>query len=441
VTGYSEFNRQLVHVATVLAAPLLRILTWQQAAALALAATIVNLTLLGRLLPSIVRPHELRTDRPGIVLFPLAILVLILLLPHRLDIVAIVWGVLAVGDGCATLAGTMAAGASLPWNRRKTWTGLAAFVAGGGAAAVALSVWMAPAVSPAPSLIFTIGAPLAATLVAAVVESLPIRLDDNVSVPAAAAATLWFAGHLDWAAGREHFLVDVATGALAGVPLAILTLRSSRMTAGAAIAGLLCAGVIYAGAYLAGLAVLAAALGLTLLSGRAGRWRGGSPAIEHERRSAGNIIANCLAGTLGALAERLSDEWTTTVTAVWLVAGIAAGASDTVASEIGKVFGGVPRAFPTWRRTAPGTPGAVSIAGTLAGATAAALIAVPAAALWLIPWTAVPVIVVACTIGAFVESALATAFEARGILDNNTLNFLNTAVAAAVAVAWASAAG
>jgi uncharacterized membrane protein len=88
-----------------------------------------------------------------------------------------------------------------------------------------------------------------------------------------------------------------------------------------------------------------------------------------------------------------------------------------------------------------GTPGAVTIGGTLAGIAAAAMIVLPAALMWLIPWTFLIPIVVACTVAAFVESALATGFEKDGVLDNHTMNFLNTAVAAALAVWWCSLIG
>ena len=250
---------------------------------------------------------------------------------------------------------------------------------------------------------------------------------------------MWFCGLLDWPAGLDNLAADLATGILLSVPLALLTLRSKRVTAGGALTGLLCAGVIYAGAYLAGLAVLAVALGLTLASSRVGSSRIATLAVSGEIRATGNIVANCLVGTLGALCERLSDEWSATATAVWFVTGIAAGASDTVASEIGKALSSTPRTFPTFRQAQPGTPGAVSLIGTAAGAVAAALIALPGAAMWLIPWNALPLIVMACAIGAFAESALSTAFEARGILDNNALNFINTAVAAAAALALTNA--
>ena len=43
--------------------------------------------------------------------------------------------------------------------------------------------------------------------------------------------------------------------------------------------------------------------------------------------------------------------------------------------------------------------------------------------------------VVAATVGALVESALGATLEGPGILNNDMLNFINTAVAAAVALA------
>jgi uncharacterized protein (TIGR00297 family) len=155
-------------------------------------------------------------------------------------------------------------------------------------------------------------------------------------------------------------------------------------------------------------------------------------------RGVGNIVANCGVGAIGGLLAALSSNWSTEAGALMIVTAIAAGASDTVSSEVGKAYGGQPRAFPSFRRVPPGTPGAVSVVGTFAGITAAAVIAWPASVLWLLPNDRLPLVVVACTFGAFVESTLATSFERSGVLDNNTLNFVNTASAATAAVWWAS---
>lgn len=221
-------------------------------------------------------------------------------------------------------------------------------------------------------------------------------------------------------------------------PIAALAWWGQAVTRGGALAGFACGVVIYTGTFLAGTAVLGTALLLTVLGSRIGRARKLALGIAEDRhgtRGAGNVLANCSVGAAGAGLAALSLDWYD-AGPVMMVAAVAAGASDTVASEIGKAFGGRPRSFPTFRAVPPGTPGAVSALGTLAGIAAASLIAAPAVILLLLPIDSVPVVVIACTAGAFLESALATRFEPANVLDNNALNFLNTAAAASLAVWW-----
>ena len=439
MTAYSETRRQILHVTMAAFALLLPYLTWPQAAGLAAIALGFNAFALARVAPEIMRATDKQGIRAGVLFYPLSVLLLVLAFPMRLDIVAAAWGVMAFGDGFATLAGRSVGGRRLPWNPEKSWAGLIAFVLAGSVAAVALSLWVAPAVTPNPPILFSVWAPVIAAIVAGLIETLPIGVDDNLSVPAIAGAVLWFVAQFNWVGPGNNLAIDLGIGVIVSIPLAFAAWRAGSLTAGGALVGVLFASVIYAGLYLAGLLVLAVALALTLVSSRAGRSRKAALGAEEargERRGVGNIVANCLIGTLGAVLELFSSDWGLELTGAWFVAGIAAGASDTVASEIGKAWGGTPRSFPTWQRVPPGTPGAISIAGTIAGMSAAALMAVPAAAMWLIPSTFVIPIVLACTCAAFVESALATRFEADGVLDNNTLNFLNTAAAAALAVWW-----
>src|SRR3954447_14145163 len=145
--AHSEDARQWVHVGSGLFATLLRVLTWWQAAMLAAVALLFNLVLLpkvgGRRL---YRAADHARGFPlGILLYPLAVLLLALAFPSRLDIVAAAWGILAFGDGAATLAGhavkrrtmafpgeltptrTPAISARLPWNPDKTVAGTTAF--------------------------------------------------------------------------------------------------------------------------------------------------------------------------------------------------------------------------------------------------------------------------------------------------------------------------
>ena len=449
--AYSETRRQIVHVTMAGFALPLGYLTWPQAALMAGAALTFNALLLPRVAPGIMRATDARGMRAGVLFYPLSVLLLILAFRQRLDLVAAAWGIMAFGDGFATLAGHQVGGPRLPWNRNKTWSGLAAFVVVGSLGAVALSLWVATmlglpstqSVHDSPRLALPIAVVIAA-VVAGLAETLPIGLDDNLTVPAVAGTTLWFLSVLNWIGPFESLTFDLLLGAVVATPFAALAWIAGSITAGGAVVGIIFAAAIYAGLGLSGVAVLAVALILTIASSRFGRVKKAALGIDDERggrRGFGNVVANCLVGTLGAALELFTMDWGLALAGAWMAAGIAAGASDTVASEIGKALSGAPRSFPTFRPVAPGTPGAFTVGGTVAGIIAAAIIILPAPLMWLIPWAFVLPIVIACTVGAFVESALSTYFEGSGVLDNHTLNFLNTAIAAALAVWWCSMIG
>ena len=109
---------------------LLRVLTWWQAALCAVAALLFNAFVLPRIGGRNLyrQADRLRGFPLGILLYPLAVLLLILVFPRRLDIAAATWGILAVGDGLATLVGSRSRGHRLPWNHDKSWAGTIAFV-------------------------------------------------------------------------------------------------------------------------------------------------------------------------------------------------------------------------------------------------------------------------------------------------------------------------
>jgi len=126
---------------------------------------------------------------------------LTLIFPSRPDITAAAWAILAFGDGAATLVGRGASRSAaetaqsnvhsrvspsstikhgrLPWNADKSIAGTAAFIVCGSTGAVALAWWTRSAMA-LPPLAFTLIAPVAATLAAAFVETIPVRLDDNI---------------------------------------------------------------------------------------------------------------------------------------------------------------------------------------------------------------------------------------------------------------------
>jgi uncharacterized protein (TIGR00297 family) len=117
------------------------------------------------------------------------------------------------------------------------------------------------------------------------------------------------------------------------------------------------------------------------------------------------------------------------------LAALAEAAADTVSSEIGQVLGGRPRMITTLRTAEPGTDGAISFAGTLAGIVAGLIVALAGTLalrgdlqlFWISSAGAV--------FGLLFDSLLGATLEHRGWLNNDAVNFLSTASAAAFALA------
>lgn len=170
---HSETARQLVHMAMGGFALLLRWLTWWQALALAASALLFNFFVLPLVAGRLYRAGDDPRRLHGILFYPLSVLMLLLCFPHRPDIVAGAWGILAIGDGLATLVGRAAGGARWPWNRDKTVAGSLAFLAGGTAAAVFLLGWCRPAGLPREPAVFLVCIAFAAAVAAAAVETIP----------------------------------------------------------------------------------------------------------------------------------------------------------------------------------------------------------------------------------------------------------------------------
>jgi dolichol kinase len=125
--------------------------------------------------------------------YALSVLATLFLLPDAAEIGMTVLALLAFGDGSATLGGLLFDGPALPWNPRKSWSGLASFVVVGTLAG-AVIYWgeshnlraVNPGASWGASFLIAGGACLAA----AIAESIPSRINDNVRVGTTAALSL-----------------------------------------------------------------------------------------------------------------------------------------------------------------------------------------------------------------------------------------------------------
>ena len=115
-----------MHIGFGAVALLLPFLNWYQAAILAAAAVVFNIRLLRKIAGDrLHRPLELAQAMPaGLVLYPTSILAAAAdAAGASPDIVAAAWGILAVGDGAATLVGRRIGGAGGPGTASKTVAG------------------------------------------------------------------------------------------------------------------------------------------------------------------------------------------------------------------------------------------------------------------------------------------------------------------------------
>ncbi len=453
---FSEAMRKVVHIGLGFIAFALGWLTWPLAAAVAFAALLTNWLILPRLGGKKISRDERGTDM-GIILYPFSVLCLILIFRNRLDIAAVGWIALALGDGMATIIGRNLGGPRIPWNPAKSILGSLGFFE----AAVPVA-WLATLhLSSAATLLPTWMIVVAAITVAMIVESLPTGIDDNLTVPASAAFTMWALSSVTTLPSLG-VTPGVAIWLLVNVALALLgylagTVNRSGLVGGALLGSVL---ILFGGwqLYAVLLAFFVIGSGVT----KAGIRKKSNLGIAQEeggRRGFSHAFANVgVAAILALMATTGGYD----ASALWLgaVAALATATADTTASEMGQLIGKRPFLPLTFRRVPVGTEGAISVEGTLSGAIAASVVALIGAVLLVshsMPGvrlgTAIRVafsgdrlpgmllvaglLALAAVLGSWLESVAGSWNRSRPQpISNGTLNFLNTAVGALLMIVF-----
>jgi dolichol kinase len=193
LTGASDFSfvgRKVEHILPVGFCLLLRWISWETALVLALVSIFYGLFISKRVLPRTFDNGErARGFSRGKLYYGLCIFCLLLIFSDSFYIVAGAWGCLAFGDGLAGLVGQKYGRSKLPYNRQKSWLGSATFFFAASLASCLLMLWVAG--GQGPELVFAdaVLLGLAAGASGALVESLPLPINDNISssiIPAAA---------------------------------------------------------------------------------------------------------------------------------------------------------------------------------------------------------------------------------------------------------------
>jgi uncharacterized protein (TIGR00297 family) len=430
-------TRKIVHMSMLIFAFLLPYLTWRQAAGCALLALLFNVVVLPRLGVDL---RKSPAGAPGagvwtgIVIYPLSVLALILLYRHDLHIVGATWAIMALGDGTASVTGGALGGPALLWNREKTWSGFLGFIVAGMAGAYVLTRWVAPAVAPDTALWIC----AATALVGAIVESVPVRLDDNASVPLVAGAFMYCLYFIERSALDSNlpFLGRrIVLAAVVNLALAVLALGLKMVNRSGAICGFLLGVAVYLGWGYKSFLLMFAFFAIGSVATRLGYARKAARGVAEKRggaRSWREALANSLAGAFFSLLVITTHHEKAFLMA--LIAAFAEATGDTVSSEIGQWISDRAYLITTFKPVPAGVDGGISVGGSMAGTLASTLIVALAFALGLCGKGGAIIALAAAVAGNLLDSTLGATLEQRGLITNGIVNFAGTSFAGALAL-------
>lgn len=423
VDSSSEARRRLVHIGMGLFA--LIIASFWQTLLMGLSGLALA-WVLPKWMPSLLRPHEqVQGYSVGVIAYPAAVVALTLLFPRDLWIVAGGWAMMAYGDGMAVVCGRGLRGPRLWWNPRKSLWGTLGFVLFGwfGTLVTVLVVGGHPFTPLGLAAVV-----LAAAVVAALLESLPYDICDNPLVAGAAALVMLLAVQIDqsaWLAAQADVVARLPVAIGLAAILALLARATKSVDWSGALTGAVFAFILYTALGVVGVAGLMAFFIVGTVASKVGYEKKRAKKTAQAVRTWRNAVANAGVAALCAPFVVLTPRPDLFTVAV--LGAFAAAASDTVAGEIGRVYGGTPYSIVTLRRAQVGDNGAVSAVGLLTGlAIAVAFGGLAYLATDPILHRAVWCIAVGGMVGNLCDSFLGATAENAGYLDNEAVNFACT---------------
>lgn len=464
-------TRKIVHMSMLGFAFLLPFLSWLEAAGAALLALLFNLFLLPRLEVDLrkrpgIAPGSSRAPAPagesavttppqlvgkgastslpgvegtaniwtGIVLYPISVLALILFYGNSMHIVAATWAIMALGDGMASVCGETLRGPALPWNREKTWLGFCGFILAGTAGAFVLTHWTNPTIPVERALLVS----AATAVVGALVESVPIRLDDNLTVPLVCGGFIYCAYLVErsaLASNLPYLGNRILLAVAANLVLALLALFLKLINPSGAAAGFILGVAVYLGYGYKSFLILLSFFALGSLATRLGYAKKAARGIAERRGGARGwreALANSLAGAFFAILVITTHHEAAFLLA--LVAVFAEAAGDTVSSEIGQWLFERAYLITSFKPVPAGENGGITPVGTAAGLGASALVVALGYGLGLCGIAGGATALAAAFAGNLLDSLLGATIERRGLVTNGIVNFAGTSFAGALAL-------
>lgn len=207
------------------------------------------------------------------------------------------------------------------------------------------------------------------------------------------------------------------------------SIRARKLTVIAALTGAAVAILVFAGAGFTGIAMMTTffILGSAATSVQS-KIKRDLNAAEKGGRSAAQVLANAGTAALCGILILIFPVHAY-ILRLMMAASFASATADTLSSELGMVYGKRFFNIITLKPDTRGLDGVISTEGTLIGIAGSVIIT----AVYTIGlgWTADLIwIVVAGTLGNLADSVLGAVLERKGLINNNTVNLLNTLIAA-----------
>jgi uncharacterized protein (TIGR00297 family) len=213
----------------------------------------------------------------------------------------------------------------------------------------------------------------------------------------------------------------------------IWSFTTNKLTFWGAMAGALIGLMIYTGTGLSGFYML---LFFFVVASAATKWQRNKKDVMNAadvhtgRRTATQVLANGGVAALLALCAWIDAEHMP-LAQLMIAGSFAAATADTLSSELGTVYGSRFYNILTFKREISGLDGVISLEGTLIGVAGAFAIATIFALCFGLDirflW-----IVMGGFMGNLLDSILGAWLERKGLIGNNTVNFLNTLAGALI---------
>lgn len=411
----NEIFRKIIHILMGFFILALKYLNFYGAALCAISAFLFNLFILPFLFPSIFRKKK----DPGILIYPLSVLALIILYPKNDFIVGASWALMAFGDGFATISGKIFPIKGLFYNKEKSLGGFIGFLIFGVLSVYFFSIYFNFKINP-----FLI---ILVTFITAFIETLNMPIVDNISVPLFSSLLFYILTPIKSFVFPpfEQFIFSIVTVFLFSFSIYLLKIvKFSAFTSGFVFGTV----IFYFSSFFGFLSII-----LFFIIGTALTFWGfekkknlGIEEKDMGRRGASNVIANLIFPLfLSLFFQSHPDQF---LIKVLFLSAVSTALSDTAGTEFGKLYG--KNAFNplNFKRAKRGEEGAVSVEGFF-GSLIFPLIS--NLILYFLKFIDLKITLI-CTLAGFFGSLSESYIKRLGKWEHSLSNFANTMLGSAI---------